>query len=64
MDCSVDSYLIVDWFREISDWRDADDYQPHVYRRFEGVIQTSLGPVAYSGVERDWRVAGNTPEQN
>ena len=53
----------MDFFREICDWRDEDErFEPRVYRKFEGVVYTSLGPVAYSGVERDYNVAGNTPD--
>ncbi len=55
----------MDFFREICDWRDEDErFEPRVYRKFEGVVYTSLGPVAYSGVERDRHILGSTPEQN
>ena len=55
----------MDFFREICDWRDEDQrFEPRVHRKVEGVIETALGPVAYSGVERDRHILGNTPGQN
>ena len=54
----------MDFFETISDWRDEDERGPHIYRTFCGTLQTPLGELKYEGVERDWNVAGNTPEQN
>ncbi len=38
---------------------------PTIYRSFTGkIIDGLLGEVEYFGVERDWSVMGETPEQN
>ena len=36
-----------------------------IYRNFEGKIEDkNLGVIEYKGIERDWNVLGNTPEEN
>ena len=42
----------------------SEEEYPKVHSHFVGSLESSVGTINYSGVERDWNVIGKTREEN